>query len=215
MKIIIITAAWRAKNLPKVIEAINNQIYQKWHHIIINDGNPEVEEFFKRNNYFKDDKRRLAISFWQRTHWFGCYVRNTGIMLAHAFPKKKKGDERGVVFFDDDNMWYPNYLSTFVEMHEKRPNATLLGVDMETRSKKNPNYVSTRPCIISSNLCDLGGFLYKLELFDKYGYFMARPEKKITFDIELILKMAEGEGEDKIYIKHIPTWIFYYKEYKG
>jgi len=209
MKITIISACWQVKNLKKLIKSVDAQTFTEWEHILINDNNPGVRKEFKK---YCDGKKRHWIDLGIRTYWSGCYARNIGIMASfvyHHQSRRQNWDEHWIILHDEDNIWYPNHLETLVDMHKKVPSATLLGTDFEIRSTKDPNYKKIQTCKIEHQKCDLGGFLYKKELFDKYGYFNARPERRYKFDIELLEKIAKGEGEDKIYIKHIPTWIFY------
>jgi glycosyltransferase involved in cell wall biosynthesis len=216
MNITVITASWRIDGLKNVIKNLEDQIFKNWNHIIINDNSSDIRKFLEQNKYFEDDPKRHIIDFRVRTHYYGAFARNTGAMISFSFlAEKYRSESEWIVFMDDDNIFYPNYLTTFVEMHIEKPTATLLGIDMEIMSKKNNDYVGIKQCEILPGKADLGMFAYKRSLFDKYGYFQARPEKKNMYDFELIKKMADGEG-DRVYIKHQekPTWTFYSKKFK-
>jgi len=47
-------------------------------------------------------------------------------------------------------------------------------------------------------------------MFRKFGYFEGRPERRVTFDFELISKIHNGEGDDKFVILEEPTFIYYH-----
>jgi glycosyltransferase involved in cell wall biosynthesis len=213
--ITVVTAAWRAEGLKTVIECLDKQTIHDFHHIIVNDNNPDVRRYLRANNYFEEDLRRHVIDNRIRLHYYGGPSRNIGVQASFVYLRERdRSDNEWICFLDDDNLAYPVFLETFEQMQSERPDATLLGVDMEMRSKQNPAFKSIRECEVKPQKCDLGNFCYKRSLFDKYGYFQARPDKKFKFDYELIEKMARGEGEDSIYIKHVPTWIFYTKKLK-
>lgn len=211
MNITIITASRRHRGLKKVIESIDNQTYQKWHHIIVNSDNEKTREELYN---ICDMERRFFIDVGMNTGYYGGFNRNIGVMVAFSYLKdrEREWDDEWITFLDDDNLWYSDHLETLVKGHKEKPEATLIGVDAEIRGYKNPNYKYILKCQIAPQNCDLGNFLYKKDLFDKYGYFRPRPERKITYDYELIEKIVRGEGIGKIYIVHKPTFIFYHKQ---
>ena len=211
MNITIITAATRKDGLKRVIESVNNQTYEKWQHIIVNDNNSEVREFIKT---LPENSKRYWIDIGVKTHYFGGFARNIGTMIAFSYLKDRyrEWEDEWICYLDDDNLWYPEHLETLVKGHQDKSEATLIGVDMEIRGCIDKDYKHILKCQIKPQQCDLGNFLYKKDLFDKYGYFRPRPRRKITFDWELISKMAEGENEDKIHLIRKNTFIFYHKE---
>lgn len=217
MQITIITAAFRLDGLKKAIESVDNQTYKKIQHIVVNDNNSEIRKWYNNegNKYFGDG--RYFIDFGVRTHYYGAFARNVGTMVSFSYLperiRKTDKDER-ILYLDDDNEWRPNHLELLVKACEEHPDATLIGYDIEIRGKKNLDYVHNMNCKISPQNCDIGSFMYKKELFAKYGYFPAGLRYKITYDWALIKKMAEGEGDDKIIILHHrpATFIFYHKE---
>lgn len=209
MTITVITAAWRVEGLKNIIRCLSEQEYQNFEHIIVNDNNPDIRQFLVENNYFQEQDNRHVIDNRVRLHYYGGPGRNIGVQASFVYiAEKMRSDDEWICFMDDDNEFYPDYLSTFVSMHEQRPEATLLGVDMFIKSKFNSDYKKYKPCGIFPDRCDLGGFCYKRELFDKYGFFQPRPSRKITWDYELIEKMAKGEGEN-VYMLPKATWAFY------
>ena len=208
--ITIITASWNAENLPKVIESIDNQTYTDWHHIIINDNNPEVREIMKG---LCDNKKRFWIDFGLRTHFYGALARNTGAMIAFCYIHHSKRDieNEWICFHDDDNLWDPSHLESIVDTLNKNPESTLIASDAVWVGANDKNWRGIKPCRIKHGSCDLGQFMYKTKLFKEYGYFDPCPRRKHKYDIELIKKIAEGEGE-RISYTNQPTFIMNYKK---
>ncbi|MHA1225132.1 MAG: glycosyltransferase family A protein [Candidatus Hodarchaeales archaeon] len=212
MNITIITAGWRLEGVRRVIECVDNQTYKKWQHIIVNDNNSELR--WKLPKICRGNKNRHWVDLGVRTHYFGGFARNVGAVISFAYLKDSQrewGDE-WICFLDDDNLWYPDHLETLVEGHKQKPEAVLIGVDMEIRGVINKDYRHILKCQIKPQQCDLGSFLYKKDIFEKYGGFKPRPRRKITYDWELIEKIAMFEGMDKVHIIHKPTFIYYHKE---
>lgn len=216
MLISCVTAAWRVEGLKRVVESIDNQLFQNWQHIIINDNSPDVRKYLEEQNYFIDNPKRHVIDMRVRTHWYGCYARNIGIQIAFTYLRnreREKGNE-WISINDDDNYFDKYFLMNFESGLIVNPNAVLIGQDMVRVGVKTGNRTAI-PCAINSDSCDLGNFLYKKELFDKYGYFRARDEKKIKFDYELIKKIVDGEGMEKVELIHTdkPSFYYYNKKY--
>jgi len=216
-KFTLVTAAWRSDGLKKVIKCIDAQTVIDWQHIIVNDNSLEVRKFLEENDYFEEDNKRHVIDLHTRTHWFGCYARNVGVQIAFTYIKNKHreyGNEY-IVFLDDDNYISPTHLEVISKTIEENKNSPLIGFDILRVGKKDPNNKKYIRCELYPQLCDLGSFAYRTDMFEKYGYFRARKEKKIQFDWEFIDKIIKGEGVDKIKIIHTddPTFHFYHKKY--
>jgi len=215
MQFTIITAARRLEGVKRVIDCIDKQTYDKWEHIIVNDNSDEIRNnlhALKINSKFP--KKRLWIDLGVRTGYYGGFARNVGTMVSFSYHKDKFANQGWVVFLDDDNLWYPNHLETLYKAHQENPEAKLIGVDMEIRGYINKDYKHILKCQIKPQQCDIGEFAYHKSLFEKYGYLLPSPRHKISYDYELLKKILEGEGEDKIKIVHPekPTFVFYHKQ---
>jgi glycosyltransferase involved in cell wall biosynthesis len=218
----VVTAGWRTEGVKRVIDCLDKQTVQNFHHIIVNDNNPDLRFWLKEQNYFHDSEMRHVIDFHQRTHFFGAFARNCGVMMAFSYFSeriKTATDDFWIIFLDDDNLWEPNHLERFMEAHQAHPEATMIGWDMEIRSTINPDYRHNVNCFIAPQQFDMGSFAIKHELFDKYGYFMAglgENKRKITYDALLYNKMAEGEGSDKVFVSHYRpcTFAFFSRDRK-
>ena len=144
----------------------------------------------------------------KRRHWFGGFARNVGINYATG---------KFVLFLDDDNLFKENHLENIYKAHLENPEATMIGVYTEIRGKnrdgkQDPNYKHILKTRVAPQQCDLGSFAYHRNLFREYGYFEPRPERRITFDYELISNIHKGEGDNKFVILEEPTFIYYHSQ---
>ncbi len=213
IKISVITAAWRVDGLKKVIRCLNDQIFRNFEHLIINDNNPDVREFLKKNDYFENNRHRHVIDSFVRLHYYGGISRNIGVLASFSYlrEQERNEDKEFICFFDDDNFWEKDHLQSLVEILKNHPNATLIGSDMIKIGVQDSNWKKLVPCVIKHGHCDLGNFLYKAILFRKYGVFYPRLKRKHKFDIELLEKMNVGEKEN-IYFTNKPTFLMNYKK---
>lgn len=215
MNITVITAGWRPDGVKKTIETLNNQTYQKFEHIIINDNNPELRKILRE--VCDGDPRRHWIDFGVRTHFYGAFARNCGAMIAFSYfseRAKKADDDFWIAFLDDDNEWHPDFMERMVSLRNQHPEAVMLGADTEIRGKKDPNFSYVLDTQIAPNNIDLGSVFYRQDILNKYGYFRAGLDSKIQYDYALIKRIADGEGMNKIIIDHSkPGLIFYHKKH--
>lgn len=210
MNLTVITAAWRAENLPKVIESIDNQTYQDFQHIIVNDNNPEVREAMKP---LCDGVKRHWIDLGVRTHFYGAYARNIGTIVAFSYLHQSKRDieNEWVTYHDDDNYWEPNHLESMIKLAEANPDATMIGSDALWVGANDKTWQKLERCVIAQGHCDLGQFLFRTSLFRKYGYLFAHPRRKHKYDFELIKKIADNEG-DRVMFTNQMTFKMNYKK---
>ena len=211
--ITVITAAWHVDGMPKVLESLKNQTYQNFHHIIINDNNPEIREWLKENNFFDEDPRTFVIDSHVRTHYYGGLVRNMGVIASFSYLHASLRDieNEWVCFHDDDNTWTPDHLESMVETLNVAPFASMIAADMVMLGAVDKTFREERKCEIKHCHCDLGSFLYKTRLFREHGYFFPHPHRKHKFDWELIEKFAKAE-EGKIAFTNKPTFLMNYKK---
>jgi len=222
MRLTIVTAAWNAEKLPRVIvTSIGCQSFMDWQHIIINDNNPEVRELMENGTFgvhnlkFSEDEfdRRHWIDFKFRTHYYGAIARNTGAMAAFSYVHSSKRDieNEWIVFHDDDNIWEPDHLYSMVKVAEENPEATIVASDARWVGANDKTFNEIHPCKLKHGGCDLGQFMYKTKLFKEYGYFDPHPHSKHKYDWRLIEKMTSGEGDKLVYTGK-PTFIMNYKK---
>ena len=192
MRLAVIIAGFRPNGVKQTIEDLDNQTYKDFDVILVNDNSESLRSVWhelmgKRKNYH-------WIDIGSRLGYYGAFSRNMGVMASfHYLPERivKKDDDLWVTFHDDDNRWLPNHIEKFVESHEKNPEVTMIGCDVELRSKINPKYKHNLNNTLAGQNTDLGAWFYKKELFEKYGYFPAGLRYKITYDWELIKKFSE------------------------
>ena len=210
MKITIITALWHADNIPAVIESVDNQTYQDFQHILVNDNNENVRKVFKG---VCDGVKRHWIDFGVRCHYYGAMARNTGVMSAFSYchHSKRDRDNEWILFHDDDNKWEPYHVEAMVNAVKRRPKSTMVVADSVWVGAKDKEWKTIRKAEFRHGGCDLGQFMYKTELFRKYGYFDPHPGLKHKYDWVLLKKMTEGE-EGNIIFTGEPSFIMNYKK---
>ena len=202
MQISIITAGWRKDGVENVFKSLAAQTYQEWEHIIVNDCSPQITH---QNllDWCKNDHRRHFIDLGVHTGYYGAFARNIGVMAAFTyFSERSRKNDRDfwIVFHDDDNYWYPDLLESMVKAHQQNPKALMIGVNIEIRGKKNLEFKMIRENQLLSQRTDLGAWMYKKEVFDKYGYFQADLEHKISYDWDFLKRLKNQIGEDKFFI---------------
>ena len=209
MNITIVTAAWNADNLPKVSESIDEQDYQDFQWIMVNDNNPKIRDIFRTLPVCNDIH---WIDLGVRTHYYGAIARNIGAMTAFSYLPEKVRDieNEWIVFHDDDNLWQPHHLQSMIDTAKANPEATIIASDAVWVGAEDRGWREVRECKLKHGGCDLGQFMYKTSLFKKYGYFDPHPHSKHKYDWRLIKKMTDGEV-GKIAYTHKPTFIMNYK----
>jgi glycosyltransferase involved in cell wall biosynthesis len=224
-KFTIITAGWRLEGVKSGIKSINNQTYDDWQHIIVNDNNPDLR--VELAELCENEPRRHWIDIGVRCHYYGGFSRNVGAMIAFSYLKGRyrNYDNEWCLFLDDDNHFEPDHLQIIADEITANPKATFVGTDLLFKGCIDKEYSHRLKCRIKPQQTDLGSWAYKTNLFEKYGYFRPRPRHRITFDYELIENIGKGEAvnweevseggsDDKVRIIHQdnPTFHFYHKE---
>lgn len=99
---IITPTCGRLQSLNEAIASVDAQLYPHWQHLIISDGTfPGVEQLRHANQ----EPRRQFLATPPIRH-FGNHQRNVGIFRARG---------EFLLFLDDDNILYPEALSTMVQ----------------------------------------------------------------------------------------------------
>lgn len=213
MKLTVITAVYnRLEYLKRAIESLDNQTYNDFEHIIVDDCSTEITQEQLVNLCSSNPRRRLVLSK-IRCHYYGAIARNIGAMMAFSYIHHSKRDinNEWIVFLDTDNIFTNDHLQSIVDLADKNINATMIASDAVWVGQNDNNWKEIRPCRIRHCGCDLGQFAYKTELFRKYGYFFPHPHKKHKYDFELIEKMATGERDSLLFTRR-PTFIMNYKK---
>ena len=208
MNLTIVTAIRNACYLPKIMESVDNQTYQDFHHILVNDNSSEVRAEIEK---YKDDKKRFWIDFRVRTHYYGALARNAGVMVAFSYVHHSKRDieNEWIVFHDEDNFWEPDHLQSMVDVATANPRATIIASDAIWIGRDDKSFREVRECKLKHGGCDLGQFMYKTSLFKKYGYFDPHPRAKHKYDFNLLKKIFECES---VITTNKPTFLMNYKK---
>lgn len=203
----------RFDGLLNVIDCLDKQTYgNDFEHILVDDCSTEIS-YQQLEELCKDNDHRHFIRLGFRTHFYGCFARDIGILTAFSYfhHSVRDIDNEWIMLADTDNQWTPDHIQTMVETIEQNPEATMIGCDMKMVGVNDPSWEQIRPCTIKHTGCDLGSFFYKTSLFRKYGYFFAHPRRKQKYDYDLIKKIADGEG-DKLVFTHKLTFIMSYRK---
>ncbi len=203
MKISIVTAAYRDKNMDRVWESIKNQTHQDWEWIIVNDAQCGIRQWFKK---FKLVNELPAAKVWfvdieYAKGRFGLYSRNVGAMVANC---------EHIAFLDDDNQWEPDHLESMVKLAEETGRIPFCWMH-EKGKKPGSTHDKIKKTGFSKQGIDLGCILWTRELFDRYGYF--RDDAQVTFDWNHMARVGFGEGIRKFVCTEKPTLIFWHKRY--
>jgi GT2 family glycosyltransferase len=203
--ITIVTACWRWEGVKQIVEDVDNQTFKGWQHILVNDNSPHINiSDFKS---LCDGKKRHWVDLQTRHGWSGGPARNIGISASFSYFRqshKQDWNNYFITFFDDDNRFSPDHLQLMVDAIKKNPTATIVGASMNFVTS---NGSRVKKLVIAPEKCDLGSFIYRRDLFFKYGFWNPRPECRFRFDYDLIKRMADGE-KDNLIILDEPTWSF-------
>ena len=199
MKISIVTAAFRAEHMTRVAESIKKQTFKNWEWIIVNDGQPEIRDWWGENHSILPNMRFIDIS-WCKGR-FGLYARNMGAMAANS---------EHIVFLDDDNEWKSDHLSSMVDIEEKTGKTPYCWMHYKGK-KPGSTFERIKKTGFSRQGIDLGCMLYRREYFEKHGYI--RDDAQVTFDWNMIERIVKGEGVEKFICTRKPSLIFWHKRY--
>jgi len=126
MKFDIIIPTINRMSLNAAVESVYAQRYTDWRLFVVGDGvMPDLEGY--------DKDRVCVMSIDQRTADSGASQRNMGIRI---------GDSPWIAYLDDDDVWYPDHLSTIVELHEEFRDADMFKTAAQemVMSRKSPRH---------------------------------------------------------------------------
>jgi glycosyltransferase involved in cell wall biosynthesis len=212
-KITVIIAAWRPEGLLSSVKDLDNQIYKDFEVIIVNDNRPEIRDIIP--DILKTRENYHFIDFHTRTNYYGAISRNCGAQMAFTYVAERNRDvaREMLCFHDDDNEWTPDFLDRMVKLYQYNPECLMFGVDIEIRGKVDKSYSEIRHNELRANHTDLGAWMYHRATFWECGGFVCSPDKKVTFDWDLIKKMSEKVGAEKVcFDRGTPPFIFYHKK---
>lgn len=126
MKFDIIIPTVNRASLDTTIASVYAQRHTDWHLYIIGDGVvPDVKDY--------DKDKVTVIGMDDPTQDSGASQRNLGIRM---------GDSDWIAYLDDDDIWYPDHLSTIVELARQNPKANIFKTAAQEMvlSRKSPRH---------------------------------------------------------------------------
>jgi glycosyltransferase involved in cell wall biosynthesis len=168
-KVTIITPTYRRlSSLKEAVQCVFNQTYANWEYIIIADGHdPKVEEYIRS---LKDN--RIRYLWTEKTNFFGNFQRNHGFKYATG---------EFVLFFDDDNLIYPDYLSEMLsKFNSKKIGYVICQIENHETGTLKPSLPFRMQEIDTLN------FLIRRDLIEKVGGW---PLERYEADFDLINKI--------------------------
>lgn len=170
----------RAFCIKRAIDSLINQTYQNYELIIVDDGSTDNTEALLKETYSQYfDKGQFIYTM--QNHLGVSQTRNTGINLA-------KND--WIAYLDTDNEIVPTFLEEFVyaiSTHKsscyyaqiEHPKIGIIGKPFSYKK------------LCEANFIDLGVFVHKKSLIEKYGNFDTNLKRLVDWD--LILRFTEKE----------------------
>ncbi|BDC96127.1 glycosyltransferase family A protein [Treponema saccharophilum] len=157
------------------IASVVAQTYQNFELIIVDDGSTDNTETLIQDRYKEFFKSKKFVYIKQKNSGV-CAARNTGLSLA-------KND--WIAYLDSDNTLPPFFLETFKTEIEKNPDYSIFYSQM----KRNTGAVIGQELdyghLIKGNLIDLGTFVHKRALCEKYGLFDTKLKRLVDWDFIL------------------------------
>jgi glycosyltransferase involved in cell wall biosynthesis len=203
---IVVATYNRANLIPKTLESVQSQTYQKWRCWIAEDG--QTAETLEAISPFLKDDRFLYLP--GKHAGKPAYPRNRAIL---------KGNAEFIAFLDDDDFWLPEKLQYQIEFMDSHPNCVLLGCNAY-RSKSVSDWDSSTPqyfqkkaffgrisykSLVQDNYIILSSSMIRRSSLDRSGLF--NEGLSVAEDYELWLRMgALGE------IWNIPDPLLVYKD---
>ena len=170
----------RAFCIKRAIDSLINQTYQNYELIIVDDGSTDNTEALLKETYSQYfDKGQFIYTM--QNHLGVSQTRNTGINLA-------KND--WIAYLDTDNEIVPTFLEEFVyaiSTHKsscyyaqiEHPKIGIIGKPFSYKK------------LCKANFIDLGVFVHKKSLIEKYGNFDTNLKRLVDWD--LILRFTKKE----------------------
>jgi glycosyltransferase involved in cell wall biosynthesis len=130
MKFDIIIPTINRDSLNAAVESVYAQRHTNWRLFVIGDGvMPDLE------GYNKD--KVAVVSIDDATKDSGATQRNVGIRM---------GENPWIAYLDDDDVWYPDHLTTIIELHHEFREADMFKTAAQemVMSRKSPRHKKDR-----------------------------------------------------------------------
>ena len=170
----------RAFCITNTIDSLISQTYQNYELIIVDDGSTDNTETLLKETYSQYfDKGQFIYT--TQSHSGASQARNIGINLA-------KND--WIAYLDTDNEMFSNHLKEFAYAISTHKNSIYYAQISHSKNGilgKKFNYKK----LCKANFIDLGVFVHKKSLIEKYGNFDTNLKRPVDWD--LILRFTKKE----------------------
>ena len=157
------------------IDSLLAQTYENFELIIIDDGstdNTETLIYDRYRGFFESGK----FVYRKQENRGQCAARNTGLSLTK---------NEWIVYLDSDNTLTPFFLETFKTYIEKNPDYSIFYSQMKRDTGLVIGQELDYGRLINGNLIDLGIFVHKRALCEKYGFFDTKLKRLVDWDLIL------------------------------
>ena len=183
---VIITTYNRPKYLTESLRSVLDQSFQDYEVIVVNDAGEDVSQIIQNAN---DDR----VIYVQHSQNLGLSAaRNSGLKIARG---------KYVTYLDDDDLYYPNHLSTLTDFLENNPEYQVAYTDSNTsvQEKVNGQYIEKSKELRYSFDFDYDRILYenyipvlcvmhRRDCLDEVGFFDTMLSR--TEDWDLWIRMS-------------------------
>jgi len=137
MKFDVIIPTINRQSLERAVYSVYAQRHTNWRLFVVGDGiMPDLKDY---------DRDKVAVVSMDQTGDSGASQRNLGIGM---------GDSPWIAYLDDDDIWYPDHLSTIAELAQQNPDANMFKTGAQSFvMSKSPRY-KTRMKLKHVNLDD-------------------------------------------------------------
>ena len=183
----------RAFCICDAIDSLLAQSFSNYELIIIDDGSSDNTEELIQSKYWEFLENGKIIYHKQKNKGV-CYARNTGLKLAK---------NEWITYLDTDNSLTPYFLEVFKKEIEKNPEFTIFYSQTESSAGRIIGQELDYGILCRCNLIDLGCFVHKRSLCEKYGYFDLDLKRLVDWD--LILRYTRYEKSffiNKVLLKY-------------
>jgi len=205
MKTSIITAAFRAKYMPRVWESVKRQTNNDWEWVLVNDNQQEIRDWwkdFQKTDDYKKNKDRISfIDIGVDKGRFGLFSRNVGVIVSN---------HKNIIFLDDDNELEPDHLESLISLKLKTNKHPFCWLHIKGK-KDGSNVDRIKETAFIRQHIDLGCLLWERKWFDRYGGF--RDDSQVSFDWNHLARVHFGEGPHDFVCTKKPSLIFWHRRY--
>ena len=162
----------RAFCIKNAINSLLEQTFKNWELIIVDDGSDDNTFELLKNNYeefFKSGK----FVYKKIQHSGVCNSRNIGLSVAN---------NEWIAYLDSDNVMLPNFLETYADAILQNPKTNCFYSKIIAQDQIIGKPFKYKD-LCKKNFIDLGVFVHKKLLTNKYGNFDTNLERLVDWDL--------------------------------